>query len=159
MRPERAVPPVMSCIAWGLPCLLPHSRSGELLPHHFTLTFHGPEAMQGGIFSVALSVAFPREAGKDPHACAWHTALRCPDFPLVRITDERPLRPTQWDHRHGTQPMQVLRLTIPTRHRHQRSARSVRPLAKRQTSRASLRPPGRCVARPCRPCRFGTSRD
>jgi hypothetical protein len=30
--------PIWSCSVWGLPCLRLHSRSGTLLPHHFTLT-------------------------------------------------------------------------------------------------------------------------
>ena len=30
--------PIWSCSVWGLPCPRPHSRSGALLPHHFTLT-------------------------------------------------------------------------------------------------------------------------
>ena len=43
--PRRLVPqasgtslPIWSCSVWGLPCLRLHSRSGALLPHHFTLT-------------------------------------------------------------------------------------------------------------------------
>lgn len=42
--------PCLSCIAWGLPCLLSYPRSGGLLLHLFTLT------LAGGFFSVALSV-------------------------------------------------------------------------------------------------------
>ena len=30
--------PIWSCSVWGLPCLRLYSRSGALLPHHFTLT-------------------------------------------------------------------------------------------------------------------------
>ncbi len=37
-RPGILYPPIWSCSRWGLPCLLDCSRSGELLPRHFTLT-------------------------------------------------------------------------------------------------------------------------
>jgi len=29
---------IRSCSRWGLPCLFCYQKSGELLPHHFTLT-------------------------------------------------------------------------------------------------------------------------
>lgn len=51
--------PCLSCIARGLPCLLGHPRSGELLPPLFTLARHGGEPHPGGLFSVALSVREP----------------------------------------------------------------------------------------------------
>ncbi len=51
-----ALPPVMSCIAWGLSCRLHCCWRGGLLPHLFTLTL----VAQGGIFSVTLSVAEAR---------------------------------------------------------------------------------------------------
>lgn len=37
LRPGRAISSVLSCTAWGLSCLLPYGRSGELLPRLFTL--------------------------------------------------------------------------------------------------------------------------
>lgn len=45
---------VLSCTAWGLSCLLPRGRSGELLPRLFTLAAR--IAPHGGMFSVTLSV-------------------------------------------------------------------------------------------------------
>lgn len=45
---------VLSCTAWGLSCLLPCGRSGELLPRLFTLA--AQIAPHGGIFSATLSV-------------------------------------------------------------------------------------------------------
>jgi len=54
VRPRRAVSSVLSCTAWGLSCLLPYSRSGELLPRLFTLARR--IAPHGGMFSVTLSV-------------------------------------------------------------------------------------------------------
>src|SRR5580698_5277684 len=47
---ERAAhPPIWSCSGWGLACVLDYSRTGGLLPRHFTLT------LAGGLFSVPLS--------------------------------------------------------------------------------------------------------
>jgi hypothetical protein len=54
MSCERAaLPPVLSCTAWGLSCLLPCGWSGGLLPRRFTLT----SLARGGLFSVTLSIA------------------------------------------------------------------------------------------------------
>ena len=47
---------------------------GELLPRHSTLTLH---IVQGGIFSVALSLESP------PPGITRHPALWSPDFPRV----------------------------------------------------------------------------
>ncbi len=67
--------PIWSCSVWGLPCPRLHSRSGALLPHHFTLTAalrqqaasgmpsaaseEAERGSRGGIFSVALAVHGP----------------------------------------------------------------------------------------------------
>ncbi len=54
LEPGQLSPPIWPCSVWGLPCPRCRHRSGALLPHLFTLAL--PEARQGGIFSVALSV-------------------------------------------------------------------------------------------------------
>lgn len=74
-RPTRGLsgrlrPPIWSCSTWGFPCLYRHRHSGALLPHRFALT--GPKA--GGMFSVALSVGFPR-LGVTQHACPEESGL------------------------------------------------------------------------------------
>jgi hypothetical protein len=53
-------PPIWSFCRWGLPCHRCHHRRGALLPHHFTLTAR--PKLDGGMFSVALSVGLPRLA-------------------------------------------------------------------------------------------------
>ena len=63
--------PIWSCSGWGLPCHACYQPCGALLPHHFTLTLR----LQGGVFSVALSV------GSRPPGVTWHPVLRSPDFP------------------------------------------------------------------------------
>ena len=50
--------------------------AGELLPHRFTLTTQ-PEGPFGGLFSVALSLAFR------PVGVTDHPVLKSPDFPLA----------------------------------------------------------------------------
>ena len=49
-------------------------------------------ATKGGLFSVTLSIALgcPRTS----NACARHAALRCPDFPLIRIQPKPDRRAT-----------------------------------------------------------------
>src|SRR5205085_12423362 len=44
-------PHIWPCSSWGLPCRSRFRKRGGLLPHLFTL------AREGGLFSVALSVA------------------------------------------------------------------------------------------------------
>ena len=46
--------PILPCTGLGFSCLHCYRRSGELLPHLFTLT---PRQARGGLFSVTLSVA------------------------------------------------------------------------------------------------------
>ncbi len=65
-------------IASGGVCLasVRHRHRGALLPHLFTVTtLHRCDAMDGRLFSVALSVEFPRLA------VSQHLALRSSDFP------------------------------------------------------------------------------
>jgi len=71
-------PPIWSCSEWGFPCRFRCRKRGALLPHHFTLTFR-PRRLQGGIFSVALSV------GSRLPGVTWHSTLRSPDFPPPAI--------------------------------------------------------------------------
>ena len=54
-RPGAYRPPIWPCSGWGLPNLPVTRKTGELLPHLFTLTL----VAQGGIVSVALSVGSP----------------------------------------------------------------------------------------------------
>ena len=53
--------------------------AGALLPHRFTLTDISFAAFAGGLFSVALSVGFPRLA------VSQHPTLWSPDFPPACI--------------------------------------------------------------------------
>jgi hypothetical protein len=91
--------PIWSCSVWGLPCLRPYSRSGALLPHHFTLTPAGTRRPG----EPGRSSRMPRPVSKDRRGVAeavsflWHwpsaslearipdvirhTALRSSDFP------------------------------------------------------------------------------
>ena len=64
---------ILSDLAPGGVCLAPlvAERTGELLPHRFTLT----ASRGGGLFSVALSRGSPRVA------VSHHPALWSPDFP------------------------------------------------------------------------------
>ncbi len=59
-----------ACTRWGLPCPVRHRPGGALLPHRFTLT---PSARrgerEGGLFSVALSLAPQRAGGGYPPPC------------------------------------------------------------------------------------------
>ena len=48
--------PIWHCSRWGLPCRPCCQGRGGLLPHRFTLTCTNA----GGLFSVALSLGFPR---------------------------------------------------------------------------------------------------
>jgi len=103
--------PIWSCSVWGLPCLRLYSRSGALLPHHFTLTpalevpqrraypasqansgFASPgrpsrkRGSRGGIFSVALAVhgvSNPRP-GRYPAHCPAEFGLSSPGEPCSR---------------------------------------------------------------------------
>ena len=54
--------PIWSCSVWGLPCLRLHSRSGALLPHHFTLTPAGL-AVQANLKSPSGSPQAVRREG------------------------------------------------------------------------------------------------
>lgn len=83
----RAIP-IRHCSRWGLPCGVCCQPPGGLLPHRFTLT----PRMQGGLFSVALSLGLPppgvtrhrylMESGLSSRSCAslrrprGHPALR-----------------------------------------------------------------------------------
>ena len=71
-------PSIWPCSSRGLPCHTHCCVCGELLPHHFTLT---GICNAGGVFSVALSVAFLRPG------ITWRHALRSPDFPRLRISE------------------------------------------------------------------------
>src|SRR5690606_25968615 len=57
-----------------------YRRRGGLLPRRFTLTWRTPlEHRPGGLFSVALSLAFP------PPGVTRHRALWSSDFPPVSV--------------------------------------------------------------------------
>ena len=65
------------CSRWGLPCHLRYRRRGGLLPRRFTLTARAIARERSGLFSVALSSAFP------PPGVTRHRALWSSDFPPV----------------------------------------------------------------------------
>ena len=69
-RSPRAVP-IWHCSRWGLPCRSGCPSRGGLLPHRFTLT--RPQR-SGGLFSVALSLGFPRP-GVTRHRCLVESGL------------------------------------------------------------------------------------
>src|SRR5918993_1533089 len=70
--------PIWSCSVRGFACRFCYQKRGALLPHLFTLTRHHPKATASGIFSVPLSVGFPRPG------ITRCTALWSSDFPLPR---------------------------------------------------------------------------
>ena len=87
--------PIWSCSVWGLPCPRLYSRSGALLPHHFTLTpAPGPQAeinqpvapgrpSKGGVAeAVSFLWHWPSTdlEARVPDVIR-HTALRSSDFP------------------------------------------------------------------------------
>ena len=86
--------PIWSCSVWGLPCPRLYSRSGALLPHHFTLTPAGL-AVQANLSGhsgsppergVAEAVSFlwhwpPTGLEARVPDVIRHTALRSSDFP------------------------------------------------------------------------------
>jgi len=65
----RAVP-IWHCSRWGLPCRRCCQPRGGLLPHRFTLTL----VTESGLFSVALSLGFPRP-GVTRHRCFVESGL------------------------------------------------------------------------------------
>lgn len=76
-RRNRLRPPTRPCSRWGLPCRGRYRPRGGLLPHRFTLTAECSRT-DGGLFSVALSLAFP-PPGVTRHRTRWSS-----DFPPVR---------------------------------------------------------------------------
>ena len=86
--------PIWSCSVWGLPCLRPRSRSGALLPHHFTLTLAPRQKAASG---MPLPHPKKRKGVAEAVSFLWHwpsadlevrvpdvirhTALRSSDFP------------------------------------------------------------------------------
>ncbi len=83
--------PIWSCSVWGLPCPRPHSLSGALLPHHFTLTpapapklsrYSGAALRRGVAEAVSFLWHWP-SMGFEAHVpdVIRHTALRSSDFP------------------------------------------------------------------------------
>jgi hypothetical protein len=70
--------PIWSCSVRGFACRSCYQKRGALLPHLFTLTRHHPRVTASGIFSVPLSVGFPRPG------ITRCTALWSSDFPLPR---------------------------------------------------------------------------
>ena len=68
-------PLIWPCSDWGLPCHRCYQRRGGLLPHRFTLTSRDFAAPDGGLFSVALSVAFRRPG------VTWQSTRWSSDFP------------------------------------------------------------------------------
>src|SRR5690349_5348563 len=83
--PGRVSLPIWPCSDWGLPCHGRYRPRGGLLPHLFTLA-----RKPGGLFSVALSVAFRRPG------VTWQSALRSSDFPrrTAPTSTPRPSHPT-----------------------------------------------------------------
>src|SRR5712672_124757 len=80
-RPTRSSsdPGRVSLLTWpcsdrGLPCHACCQARGGLLPHRFTLTLWNRQ-LKGGLFSVALSVAFRRPG------VTWRSTLWSSDFP------------------------------------------------------------------------------
>ena len=65
---------IWSCTRWGLPCLPCHHGSGELLPRHFNLTCECMHSI-GGVFSVALSIGYPKFALRTTVPCGVRTFL------------------------------------------------------------------------------------
>jgi hypothetical protein len=84
--------PIWSCSVWGLPCPAPHSASGALLPHLFTLT---PARREQALHGMPNPLAKARVAEAVSSLWHWpsrsldaaipdvirHTALRSSDFP------------------------------------------------------------------------------
>ncbi len=72
--------PIRSCSGWVYLASRVTTRTGELLPHPFTLTSGIPG---GGLLSVALALGLP------PPGVTRHPALRSSDFPpaLTRAGD------------------------------------------------------------------------
>ena len=74
-----------ACTRWGLPCPVRHRPGGALLPHRFTLT---PSARrgerEGGLFSVALSLAPQRAGGSYPPPCPVVFGLSSSESPRPR---------------------------------------------------------------------------
>ena len=97
--------PIWSCSVWGLPCLRLYSRSGALLPHHFTLTpaltqqaVSGSPSRKrgsrGGIFSVALAVCglLSPHPGRYPAHCPAEFGLSSPGCPVSQASgSDRPV--------------------------------------------------------------------
>src|SRR5437867_10881880 len=84
----RTSPLIWPCSDWGLPCHRCYQRRGGLLPHLFTLTRIGLATSMGGVFSVALSVAFRRPG------VTWQSTLWGSDFPRTPCgTRDHPTRP------------------------------------------------------------------
>ena len=97
--------PIWSCSVWGLPCLRLYSRSGALLPHHFTLTpaltqqaVSGSPSRKrgsrGGIFSVALAVHefLSPWPGRYPAHCPAEFGLSSPGCPVSQASgSDRPV--------------------------------------------------------------------
>jgi hypothetical protein len=73
-------PLIWPCSDWGLPCHHCYQWRGGLLPHHFTLT----HLAVGGLFSVALSVAFRRPG------VTWQSTRWSSDFPRTPHRRPRP---------------------------------------------------------------------
>jgi hypothetical protein len=71
----RTSPPIWPCSGWGLPCHHCYQWCGGLLPHRFTLTLCSLTLAQGGLFSVALSVALRRPG------VTWQPTRWSSDFP------------------------------------------------------------------------------
>ena len=88
---RRPKAPAWPCTRWGLPCRPAHTGRGALLPHHFTLTLRRPagrgaspeaRAMEGGVFSVALSRSRAAPRGLTGRWALPTTVVqRCSDFP------------------------------------------------------------------------------
>jgi|GEM_PF-1273289 len=82
--PGQASPPIWPCSDWGLPC---HACC-QVVRWALTPPFHPYLPSAGGMFSVALTIAFQRPG------VTWQSTLRSSDFPRPGQTGPRPSRPT-----------------------------------------------------------------
>ena len=71
---------VLLRVGFALPPVLPPARCALTAPFH---PCRAPSRARGGLFSVALSV------GSRPPGVTWHPALRSPDFPPPRSSEQR----------------------------------------------------------------------
>jgi len=85
--------PIWHCSRWGLPCRRCYQPRGGLLPHRFTLAQKTRRnGHSGGLFSVALSLGFPRP-GVTRHRCLVESGLSSHERSPERPCRKRPSGP------------------------------------------------------------------